>query len=322
LYSLNGGRDELTGKQVAPKWPALKSGADANTPLNYEEVATAFYDATLPWLADLYAKAMNIIHAQHDKFNYEGAQLSLMDTHLRRLIAFGVSGFSVVADSLSAIKHARVYPERDPQTGITTGFRVEGDFPKYGNDDDRVDSLAVEVLERFYGELKKQHTYRSAIPTLSVLTITSNVAYGKSTGATPDGRAKGIPFAPGANPLHGRDASGALASLASVAKLPYAPTCLDGISNTFSLVTGGLGRGGEAERAQNLVRVLDGYFQSGGMHLNVNVLSRETLLDAMEHPERYGSLTIRVSGYAVRFVTLSREQQLEVISRTMFEDVA
>ncbi|KAI8466439.1 MAG: pyruvate-formate lyase [Monoraphidium minutum] len=310
LYILNGGRDEISGDQVGPKFPALSSG---DGPLNYEEVVQRL-DAGMDWIAGLYTNTMNVIHHMHDKYNYERLQMALHDTHVRRLLAFGISGLSVTADSLAAIKYAKVTPVRD-ERGIVTDFKIEGDFPKYGNDDDRVDGIATWLAQQFSNKLAQQTTYRNSVPTLSVLTITSNVVYGKKTGSTPDGRKRGEPFAPGANPLHGRDEHGALASLNSVAKIPYT-YCLDGISNTFSLVPQILGRGGEADRARNLAAVLDGYFQKGGHHINVNVLSREMLEDAMEHPEKYPNLTIRVSGYAVHFAKLTREQQKEVIMRT------
>ncbi|KIZ06014.1 formate C-acetyltransferase [Monoraphidium neglectum] len=305
LYTMNAGRDEVTGDQVGPKFPPLTSG---DGPLKYEEVVQSL-DAAMDWIAGLYTNTMNVIHFMHDKYNYERLQMALHDTHVRRLLAFGISGLSVTADSLSAIKYARVTPVRD-ERGIAVDFKIEGSFPKYGNDDDRVDSIATWLAQQFSNKLAQQTTYRNSVPTLSVLTITSNVVYGKKTGSTPDGRKRGEPFAPGANPLHGRDEHGALASLNSVAKIPYV-YCLDGISNTFSLVPQILGRGGDADRARNLAAVLDGYFQKGGHHINVNVLSREMLEDAMEHPEKYPNLTIRVSGYAVHFAKLTREQQNE-----------
>jgi len=313
LYVMNGGKDEVTGEQIGPKFPGL---TDPTAPLKFEEVQEKMAKG-MEWLAKLYADTMNVIHYMHDKYDYERVQMALHDTHVRRLLAFGISGLSVAADSLSAIKHAKVTPVVDSR-GLITDFKVEGDFPKYGNDEESVDQLAEWLVNTFSGNLQNQHTYRNSIPTLSVLTITSNVVYGKKTGSTPDGRKKGEPFAPGANPLHGRDCSGALASLNSVAKLSY-HAALDGISNTFSLVPSVLGKGGEAERANNLSSILDGYFEQGGHHINVNVLTREMLMDAVEHPEKYPSLTIRVSGYAVHFARLTRDQQLEVIARTFHE---
>lgn len=308
LLALNGGRDEMTGIQVAPK------GKVFTGKLDYAEVmeSLAFYRQ---WLCRLYVNTMNVIHYMHDKYAYEKTQMALHDTDVERLMAFGVAGLSVVADSLSAIKYANVTPVLN-ENGLISDFAIEGDFPKYGNDDDRVDDIAVQLLEDFYGELKKNKTYRGAKHTLSVLTITSNVVYGQKTGSTPDGRKAGSPFAPGANPMHGRDSSGALAELNTVAKLPYT-CCMDGISNTFTVAPFALGE--EEERARNLVSILDGYFAQGGHHLNVNVLSREKLIDAMENPEKYPGLTIRVSGYAVNFHKLSRVQQLEVIERTCHE---
>ncbi|GLC43423.1 Protein kinase domain-containing protein [Pleodorina starrii] len=310
LYTLNQGRDEVSGAQVGPKFAPVRT---KDGPLDFEEVKAKLEDG-MDWLASLYTNTMNIIHYMHDKYNYERLQMALHDTFVRRLLAFGISGLSVVADSLSAIKYGKVTPVYD-ERGLMVDFVTEGDFPKYGNDDDRVDSLAEWLVAAFSQKLMQQHTYRNSIPTLSVLTITSNVVYGKKTGSTPDGRKKGEPFAPGANPMHGRDAHGALASLNSVAKLPYT-RCLDGISNTFSLV---LGKGSESEAAANLSSILDGYFENGGHHINVNVLNRSMLMDAVEHPEKYPNLTIRVSGYAVHFARLTREQQLEVIARTFHE---
>ena len=313
LYSINGGVDEMKNTLVI-------EGFRKNTDeiLGYETVKEQYFKM-LERVAEIYSNAMNIIHYMHDKYAYESGQMALHDTHVRRFMAYGVAGLSVVADSLSAIKYAKVEPIRN-EDGIAIDFKIEGDFPKYGNDDDRVDDLAKEVVEKFYEELSKHKCYRDAIPTLSILTITSNVVYGQKTGSTPDGRKKGVAFAPGANPMHGRDESGAIASLNSVAKLEYAKCCRDGISNTFSIIPGALGHTSE-EQIDNLVSLLEGYFTKGAHHLNVNVLNRETLIDAMENPDKYPLLTIRVSGYAVRFNRLTRRQQEEVIARTFHERI-
>ncbi|HIR61540.1 MAG TPA: formate C-acetyltransferase [Candidatus Faecivivens stercoravium] len=313
LYAINGGVDELKGTHVVPGIEPITDEV-----LDYEKVL-ANYKKVLSYVAGLYADTVNIIHYMHDKYAYEASQMALHDTRVERLMAFGIAGLSVAADSLSAIKFAKVKPVRNGN-GIAVDFTVKGEFPKYGNDDDRVDDLAVELVSYFSSELKKHPLYRDAKHTLSALTITSNVMYGKKTGPTPDGRKVGEPLAPGANPMHGRDESGALASLNSVAKIPYRNVCQDGVSNTFSIVPTALGKD-EAQRENNLVAILDGYFAQGAHHLNVNVLNRELLIDAMEHPEKYPTLTIRVSGYAVNFNRLSREQQLEVISRTFHESI-
>ena len=310
LMALNGGRDEVYGDQIAPEGKVFDEKV-----LNYDEVIEAFKEYAA-WMAKLYVSTMNIIHFMHDRYAYERLMMALHDVEPQRLMAFGISGFSVLADSLSAIKYAKVTPVKD-ERGLITDFKVEGEFPKYGNDDDRADEIAKWITEYFYGELCKTPTYRNAVHTLSVLTITSNVMYGKKTGATPDGRAAGEPFAPGANPMHGRDCEGALASLNSVAKISY-DCCRDGISNTFSITPETLGHD-EDDRVEKLVAILDGYFVQNAHHLNVNVLNREKLIDAMENPEKYPSLTIRVSGYAVNFNKLTRDKQLEVISRTFHE---
>lgn len=310
LLAINGGRDEMTGKQLAPVVPLLDDEV-----LDYERV-TNNLAILQDWLCGLYVNTMNIIHYMHDKYAYEKIQMSLHDSSVERLMAFGIAGLSVIVDSLSAIKYAKVYPVRNDE-GITVDFKIEGDYPKFGNDDERVDNIAVELVKSFSKNLEQYPTYRGAKHTLSILTITSNVMYGKKTGATPDGRKQGEAFAPGANPMHGRDANGALASLNSVAKLPY-DACLDGISNTFSIVPRALGKD-YADRKNNLINILDGYFGQDGHHLNVNVLDRETLIKAMEEPENYPQLTVRVSGYAVHFTKLSRAHQQEIIQRTFFE---
>ncbi|WP_443659256.1 formate C-acetyltransferase [Clostridium algidicarnis] len=312
LYAINGGIDEKKGRLVVPGIEKIEDGI-----LEYDKVKEN-YLKVLEYVAGLYVNTMNIIHYMHDKYAYEAGQMALHDTEVGRLMAFGVAGLSVAADSLSAIKYAKVKPIRE--NGITVDFEIEGEFPKFGNDDDRVDDIAVELVERFSKELKSHPTYRGAKHTLSVLTITSNVVYGKKTGATPDGRNAGVPFAPGANPMHGRDLEGALASLNSVAKIPYNPCCEDGVSNTFSIIPEALGKEKDTQ-INNLVSVMDGYFGQGAHHLNVNVLQREMLIDAMEHPEKYPTLTIRVSGYAVNFNRLSKDQQKEVISRTFHEKI-
>ena len=311
LYSINGGIDEVKGDKVIDGFEIMQDEV-----LDYDKVKKSYFKM-LEKVAEIYSNAMNIIHYMHDKYAYEAGQMALHDTDVHRLMAYGVAGLSVVADSLSAIKYAKVKPIRD-ESGIAIDFEIEGDFPKYGNDDDRVDNIAKEVLEKMYKELASHKTHRNAEVTLSVLTITSNVVYGSKTGSTPDGRKKGVAFAPGANPMHERDKSGALASLNSVAKLDYCNCCRDGISNTFSIVPSALGTNME-ERIDNLVSLLDGYFIQKAHHLNVNVLNRETLIDAMENPEKYPLLTIRVSGYAVRFNRLTRKQQEEVIARTFHE---
>ena len=308
LMAINGGRDELKGDQVGPEMPIWEDEY-----LDYDKLMDRV-DVYRAWLAKTYVSAMNIIHYMHDRYAYEKSQMALHDTTIRRLMAFGIAGMSCMADSLSAIKYAKVKCVRDPETGIVTDFITEGDFPKFGNDDDRVDSIACEQVEKFYNELCKYPLYRNAEHTLSIMTITSNVMYGKKTGNTPDGRKHGEPLAPGANPMSGRDTSGALASLNSVAKISYR-YARDGISNTFSITPQSLGKT-EEDRITNLVGIMNGYFQQMSHHLNVNVLNRETLEDAMEHPEKYPNLTIRVSGYAVNFHRLSKEQQREVISRT------
>lgn len=310
LLAINEGRCEISGKQVIKGIPALKSEV-----LDLDEVMANFKLA-MAQVSRVYADAMNIIHYMHDKYYYEKAQMALIDTNPRINLAYGVAGLSIVADSLSAIKHAKVKVVRD-ETGLSKEFKIDGEFPYYGNDDDRVDTFAREIPIYFNSLLKDLGTYKNAEPTLSILTITSNVVYGNKTGATPDGRAKGVPFAPGANPMHGRDTHGALASLSSVSKLDYEHS-MDGISNTFSIVPKTLGPSDE-QRRENLVSIMDGYFAKNAHHLNVNVLNRAMLEDAMEHPEEYPQLTIRVSGYAVNFVRLTRAQQQEVISRSFFE---
>lgn len=317
LYAINGGVDEMK----RAKDGSLIEVLDGIEPikdevLDFDKVYTN-YKLVLEKVAKLYVNTMNTIHYMHDKYAYEAGQMALHDTFVHRYMAFGVAGISIVADSLSAIKYAKVKPIRD-ENGLAIDFEVEGDFPTYGNDDDRVDSIAVEVIEGFMEELRKTPTYRNSEHTLSILTITSNVVYGKKTGTTPDGRKKGEPFAPGANPMHGRDKTGAIASLNSVAKIPFAGCCQDGISNTFSIVPTALGKS-EDERKVNLTNLMDGYFEQLAFHLNVNVLDRATLLDAYDHPEKYPNLTIRVSGYAVRFNRLTKEQQMEVIHRTFHE---
>ena len=308
LYSLNGGRDEKTGAQVVDNIEPMNDEV-----LDFAKVKKSYFK-TLDELAETYVEAMNIIHYMHDKYAYEAGQMALHDSFVDRLMAFGMAGLSVAADSLSAIKYAKVKPIRN-EDGIAVDFEVEGDFPKYGNDDDRVDKLAVEVVKHFIASLRRYKLYRGAKHTLSALTITSNVMYGKKTGSTPDGRKAGEAFAPGANPMHGRDCHGALASLNSVAKIPYCKCCEDGVSNTFSIIPNALGKD-EKSRINNLVNVLDGYFVQGAQHINVNVLDREKLIDAMNNPDKYPNLTIRVSGYAVNFNKLSRAHQEEVIART------
>ncbi len=313
LYAINGGVDEKKGIEVVP---GIEK--DEDEMLDYSKVITN-YKKVLAYVADLYVDTINIIHYMHDKYAYEASQMALHDTFVQRIAAFGVAGLSIAADSLSAIKFGGVRPIRD-EHGIAVDFEILGDFPKYGNDDDRVDDIAVEIVSYFSAELKKHPLYRDAMHTLSALTITSNVMYGEKTGATPDGRKAGEPFAPGANPMHGRDENGALASLNSVAKIPYRDVCQDGVSNTFSIVPTALGKSAD-ERVANMVNILNGYFDKGAHHLNVNVLCRETLLDAVDHPEKYPTLTIRVSGYAVNFNRLTKKQQMEVISRTFHECV-
>ena len=312
LYAINGGRDEISGKQVAPKFEAIKSEY-----LNYDEVIEK-YDQMMEYVAKVYIKALNAIHYMHDKYSYEALEMALHDRKIRRTMACGIAGFSVVVDSLSAIKYAKVKVIRNEE-GLAVDYEVEGDFPKYGNDDDRVDEIAVKLVKTFMQKLEKHYIYRKADPTLSILTITSNVVYGKNTGSTPDGRKAGVAFAPGANPMHGRDESGALASMNSVAKLPYEYS-EDGISYTFAITPSTLGHS-EEERIENLKSMLDGYFMQTGHHINVNVFDRNLLIDAMNHPENYPNLTIRVSGYAVNFVKLTREQQEEVIARTIQEKI-
>lgn len=309
LLTLNGGRDENSGRQLAPSYYSYPGG-----PLDYASVWQAFR-RTMLWLAGQYVEIMNVIHYMHDRYAYESLELALHDTEVGRLMAFGMAGLSVTADSLSAVRYARVTPRFDDR-GLMTGYDVDGDYPQFGNNDRRADDIAVRLVKEFDHALKKYPAYRGARHTLSVLTITSNVVYGTHTGATPDGRPAGAPFAPGANPMHGREHKGPIASMSSVAKIPYSHA-MDGISYTFSVAPPGLGRT-DADRDRNLVALLDGYFESGGHHINVNVIDRETLRDAMEHPEKYAQLTIRVSGYAVHFIKLTREQQEEVIERTVF----
>ena len=312
LIAINGGYDTTSGIHIGPQMPVMSGDK-----LDYNEVMERF-DIYIQWLSNLYVNTMNIIHYMHDKYAYEKTQMALHDTSVERFMAFGIAGLSVVADSLSAIKYANVIPVKN-SNGFISEFKTEGDFPKYGNDDDRVDLIAKDMAHKVITELRKTPTYRKAIHTLSVLTITSNVMYGKNTGATPDGRKASAPFAPGANPMHNREENGALASLNSVAKISY-DDCRDGVSNTFSITPEALGRE-EGERIDNLVSILDGYFAKKAHHINVNVLNRETLMKAYENPENYPNLTIRVSGYAVNFNKLSREQQREVISRTFHEAI-
>ena len=312
LYAINGGIDEKSKAQVGPKYQPITSEY-----LDYNEVMEKYNDM-MEWICGLYLNTLNIIHYMHDKYSYERIEMALHDTEILRTMATGIAGFSVAVDSLSAIKYAKVKTIRD-EDGVVVDYEVEGDFPKYGNNDDRADEIAVWLLKEFMTKVKKHKTYRNAKHTTSILTITSNVVYGKKTGNTPDGRRAGEPFAPGANPMHGRDTHGALASLSSVAKVPY-KYALDGISNTFSIIPKALGRELDVQE-ENLVSMLDGYASKGGHHLNINVFNRDTLLDAMEHPEEYPQLTIRVSGYAVNFIKLTREQQLDVINRTMHESM-
>ena len=312
LYAINGGVDEKSGEQVGPNYSPITAEY-----LDYDEVM-AKYDKMMDWLVDIYVNTLNLIQYMHDKYYYEAAELALMDTDLKRTFATGIAGFSHVIDSLSAIKYAKVKVVRD-ESGLAKDFEIEGEFPKYGNDDDRADEIGVWLLKTFMDKLKKHHTYRDSEPTTSILTITSNVVYGKATGAMPDGRKAGEPLSPGANPSYGAEQNGLLASLNSLTKLPY-EWALDGISNTQTINPGALGNN-EGERIDNLVNVMDGYFDQGAHHLNVNVFGKEKLIDAMEHPEKeeYANFTIRVSGYAVKFIDLTREQQLDVISRTCHE---
>ena len=314
LYAINGGKDEITGKQVTPKFEPIK-----NEYLDYDEVMEKF-DNMMDYVAKVYIKALNAIHYMHDKYSYEVLEMALhdRDKEILRTMACGIAGLSVVADSLSAIKYAKVKVIRD-ENNLAIDYRVEGDYPQYGNDDDCVDNIAVDIVKKFISKLQKYHTYRNAKHTLSILTITSNVVYGKNTGATPDGRKAGVPFGPGANPLYGRDKNGALAVMNTIAKLPYEYS-EDGISFTFSITPNALGKD-EESKVENLVNMLDGYFKQTGHHINVNVFNRELLIDAMDHPEKYPQLTIRVSGYAVNFVKLTREQQLDVINRTIHERI-
>ena len=308
LYAINGGRDEISGKQVSPRFEPVTTEY-----LDYDDVMEKF-DNMMDWVVRVYVNALNIIHYMHDKYAYESLEMALHDQNILRTMACGIAGLSVVADSLSAIKYAKVKVVRD-ETGLITDYEIEGDFPKYGNDDDRVDSIAVNIVKTFMRKLRKQKTYRKSKPTLSILTITSNVVYGKNTGNTPDGRRGGAPFGPGANPMHGRDTNGSLAVLNSIAKLPYSHS-EDGISYTFAITPKALGKEDDS-RISNLVNMLDGFFGRHGHHINVNVFDRALLEDAMEHPEKYPQLTIRVSGYAVKFTKLTREQQLDVINRTI-----
>ena len=312
LYAINGGRDEITGKQVTPKFEPITSEY-----LNYDEVMEKF-DQMMDYVAKIYIKALNAIHYMHDKYSYEAIEMALHDKDIIRTMACGIAGLSVVTDSLSAIKYSKVKVIRD-ETGLAIDYEIEGDYPKFGNDDDRVDKIAIEVVRKFLNKIKKHPTYRDAKQTLSILTITSNVVYGKATGNTPDGRKAGAPFGPGANPLHGRDTNGALAVMNSIAKLPFEDS-EDGISYTFSITPQTLGQD-EESKINNLVSMLDGFFAQTGHHINVNVFSRALLEDAMEHPEKYPQLTIRVSGYAVNFTKLTREQQLDVINRTIHERI-